>query len=264
MQIRMMQARETWSDLVYSAKFLFTFDDHSKLRLLMDRNEELKSRQQEWNRIKQDIINQTDTSTLEQTQMAELLRNAHWKLISDEVSISNRVGMIQMNANKTENTGLLAEAQNASRKIESSSVLHGLSIIGTENFSQAKNSETGISITSGGEKGKVTAEEAKRLVEEKTGIEASEGTIQTKEGKAFFVVTGNKSDESGGKKTFRSYEAWVDPETGAITAVSITSSSASEGTGSRAASRAVGDQVETSTQVSEQGAYATSSSKSRG
>ncbi len=263
-ELKFTQVKESIGDFFFSVRSTLTSDMHGKLKLYSERSEELKDRQVSWMKTKEMALEQIGNMSLsEKREVVGLLNYAHAKLIKDEMKISNEVSIIRLKASEINDPDLTMEAEKAFENIESSAVFLGLNA----DFSRLNNISINesFSINKSGVLGKmnITLEEAKKLVEDQTGVKASETDIQSKGNIQFFVIKGSKKEVKNGSEASKSYEVWVNSETGKITSISTKSEARSNNGSAVATSEATGDETETFTETSRDGSSASSVARSK-
>ncbi len=258
--MRMMQVNDVFGDFVFSLKSIMTAESHAKLKLYNERAETLKERQLKWVKAKNAFVEKNGNFSINEKRDAILLFNSvHLKLIEEQKKIAGNVMLIRMKASESNDPELLMEAERISENIQMHSISLGLNFR-NETATSNKN-VSGISIKSGNET--MNLEEAKKTVEEQTGIKATEVTSQSRGGVLFFIIKGSKKEaNSSGTESFKSYEVWVNSETGNISSISIKSESKIKNSSSQASSEASGDITETITETSSDGSSSSSIARS--
>lgn len=211
--LRLKQVGQAFSDFGFKVKSALTFNDESRLELLKERNEALNIRQQTWVDVKQDAMasfNGNMTSKQKQSVLA-ILKAEHESLVEDRLELTSEIKQVQLDAKAENNAELEADANAAAAPME-----HGLLGIFVDlDLSSEFESDAEFST-------KVESEaEAKAVVESKLGLEGDEVQTVAKSGTTFYVVSGHETETSGDFTLTKSFDVWVDANSGLIMAADM-------------------------------------------
>ncbi|MBI4177132.1 MAG: hypothetical protein HY516_02095 [Candidatus Aenigmarchaeota archaeon] len=204
LSLGLRQVGESFSDFVFRIKAILTFDERARLDLLKARNEEMKSRQHAWLKIKSDMLAQVKAGNLtaeEKQQVMKQVKAEHEAIIREHFGLTADMRKIQLKAKAHGRTELERSAEEEADEAEESDVSLGLNI----------GAELSIGVSEN-----VTADQAKTLVGEKLGFETADVRTETRNGTTFYVVSGTETSAAGNYTLKKGFEAWVRADTGMI------------------------------------------------
>ncbi len=211
--IKLKRMGEAFDDLVFKVKAFFTFKEESKLDLLKERNEQMKARQKAWLEIKVGALEKFESGNMtakEKQEVMTAIKAEHEAIIKEHLRLTAEIQEIKLNAKAKGNVELETGAEETAKAVEESNLTLGLNI-----------KVRGLSAMKLTTEGNLTAEEAKVMVQKKLGFGASEVRTEIKDNTTFYVVTGKEAEVSGDFELEKSFEVWVEAETGLITSVDM-------------------------------------------
>lgn len=211
--IKLKRMGEVFDYLVFKVKVFFTFKEESKLDLLKERNEQMKTRQQAWLEIKAEALEQFETNNMtakEKQEVMSVIKAEHEAIIKEHLRLTAEIQEIKLDAKAKGNVELETEAEETAEAVEESNLTIGLNI-----------TVRGLSAMKLTTEGNLTAQEAKVLVQKKLGFEAAEVRTEIKDNTTFYVITAKETEVSGDFELEKNFEVWVEAETGLITSVSL-------------------------------------------
>lgn len=223
--LRLKRFVEGFNDIVFKVRAVMTFSQESKLELLKERNEELKTRQRAWLEAKESVLAQFESGELSAEEKQKLLgevQAAHRAIIKDHIEATSAVRALQLKAKAKGKAELEEEAEATAEIAESSELALGLNVpvkghkgvLGLVLKSEEASSDSSV-------EAEITPSTASAVVRKELGLEATDVRTEIIDGTTFYVVSGTRNIQTAGVSLEKNFEAWVEAGTGLITSVRL-------------------------------------------
>lgn len=214
--LRLRMIGEAFGDFVFNVKSVLTFEKKAKLELLKERNAKLRERQKAWLDVKAEVLgNFSSNMTAEEKKEAvKAFQAEHRAIIKEHLKATAQIRKLQLKARAEGNAEFESEAEEAADEMEESEVAHGLNLTGE------LNSLIRLEAKGEGNDG-LTEDEAKRLVEKDMRFKAANVSTEVRGNTTYYVVQGSSVESAGAYELEKSYEVWVEAETGVIVSVDM-------------------------------------------
>lgn len=214
--LRLRGMGEAFSDFVFNVRSFLTFESSSKVNLLMERNAELKARQEAWLDVKAEALADMRSGNLtaaEKQEVNSFLKAEHEAIIREHIRTTSEIREIQLAAKASGDATLEAKAEANAETAEDSGLSLGLNV--------PVDGHIGVGIGTNMRAEAMTAAEAEAFVESRLGLEATGVRTEVRNGETVHVVSGTETEVIGGYRLDKSFEAVVVADTGIVTSVSF-------------------------------------------
>lgn len=246
--LRLKRFVEGFNDIVFKVRAVMTFSQESKLELLKERNEDLKTRQRAWLEAKESVLAQFESGELSAEEKQKLLgevQAAHRAIIKDHIEATSAVRALQLKAKAKGKAELEEEAEAAAEIAESSELSLGLNVpvkghkgvLGLVLKSEETSSDSSV-------EAEITPSTASAVVKKELGLEATDVRTEIVDGTTFYVVSGTRSIQTAGVSLEKNFEAWVEAGTGLITSVRLDATVNAKSEAKVRAEEESGDEIE--------------------